>query len=627
MGFAVPYGLVSLAFVALLVLLHLRRRQQRELDVSSLLLWDAVHDEPPRGRFRPNPLFLLQLAAIVALAFAAARPYWSERAASVSTRRTVLVFDTSASMQTVEGRERRFDQARRKAGEVLSDLGADVEVMMIAVAAHPRVVVSFTRDRSSIARALESLEPGDGPTRLSLGVELAHSLTNRGKSLDIDVFTDVPRDEVAFTPSSGERLRYFRFGQTDDNVAIAALRVYQNPFQDATEARGYALVRSYANRPKDVELHVTLGARPILDQTIHLGNRESRVVPIDKLAEPGELEARLDVADALAVDNKAAAYVRPARKIRLLAVSPSDEVLGDLRALARGVPALDIHAAKPSEMNPLDLQNAEVAVFHDFVPDPPPALNALYVYPPRSNPLFPAGAEVSAAQILDWNDADPVLQDLRYLEALPLDRSRMVELPEWAHTLIASRAEGKEFPLAFGGETGGRRVVCFAFDLAGRSLVKSENLSLLLLVLNSLRWLTPPDRRSPVQIDVGDDYREALAEPAAYRVTGPDGRTEDRPPTRQLAFEIARAGEYQVAIGNEERIVYANLFDADESDVGRKDGPGEEVIEGSSSAAPVVTAALLHEFGAMLVFGGVALVVLEWIVWAVARRRGADDVV
>ena len=51
MGFAVPYGLVSLAFVALLVLLHLRRRQQRELDVSSLLLWDAVHDEPPRGRF------------------------------------------------------------------------------------------------------------------------------------------------------------------------------------------------------------------------------------------------------------------------------------------------------------------------------------------------------------------------------------------------------------------------------------------------------------------------------------------------------------------------------------------------------------------------------------------------
>src|SRR5262249_29259097 len=156
----------------------------------------------------------------------------------------VLVFDTSASMQTVEGRERRFDQARRKAGEVLSGLDQSVEVMMIAVAAHPRVVVSFTRDRSVLARALEGLDPAEGPTRLSLGVQLAHSLTHGGKSLEIDVFTDLPRDEVAFTPSNGERLRYFRFGRSDDNVAIAALRVYQNPFQDADEARGYAIVRN-----------------------------------------------------------------------------------------------------------------------------------------------------------------------------------------------------------------------------------------------------------------------------------------------------------------------------------------------------------------------------------------------
>jgi len=627
MGFALPYGLASLVFAAALVLLHLRRRQQKEIEVSSLLLWESVRDEPPRGRFRPNPLFLLQLAALVALGLAVARPYWSEPAATVTSRRAVLVFDTSASMQAIEGRERRFDQARRKAGEVLSGLEANVEVMMIAVAAHPRVVVSFTRDRSLIARALEGLEPADGPTRVSLGVQLAHSLTGGANALEIDVFTDVPRDEVAFTPSAGERMRYFRFGQSDDNVAVAALRVYQNPFQDADEARGYALVRNYADHPKDVDVHVTLAGKPILDQAIHLANRESRVVPIDRLAQPGELEARLDVADVLAVDNHAIAFVRPERKIRVLAVSPNPTVLADLRALARGVPALDLHVAAPAEISPWDMQNAEVAVFHDFVPDPAPPTNALYVYPPQANPLFPARADVASAQILDWNESDPVLQDLRYLEALPLDRSRMVELPEWAHMLIASRAEGREFPLAFGGETGGRRVICFAFDLAGRSLVKSENLSLLLLVLNSLRWLTPPDRLSPVQIDVGDDYREALPVPAAYTIKGPDGRTESRDPTRQLGFEVARAGEYHVDFGAEHRVVYGNLFDADESDVGRKSPPGEEVIEGKASAAPVVTASLLHEFGNALAFFGVVFALAEWILWAVARGRGASDVV
>src|SRR5258705_92283 len=154
MGFALPYGLASLLFAAALVLLHLRRRQQKELEVSSLLLWEAVRDEPPRGRFRANPLFLLQLA---------------------------------------------------------------------------------------------------------------DSLTTGGSALEIDVFTDLPRDEVAFTPSAGERLRYFRFGRSDDNVAVAALRVYQSPFQDADEARGYALVRNYADHGKDVDGHAPLGGKPIPD--------------------------------------------------------------------------------------------------------------------------------------------------------------------------------------------------------------------------------------------------------------------------------------------------------------------------------------------------------------------------
>ena len=141
---------------------------------------------------------------------------------------------------------------------------------MIAVAAHPRVMVAFTRDRSVLARALEALEPSDAPTRLSLGIQLAHSAAAGRGPLEIDVFTDLSGETVGFSPSAGERLRFFRFGRTDDNVALAALRVYQNPFQDAGEARGYALVKNYAHQPKDLALHVTLASKPVLDETLHL---------------------------------------------------------------------------------------------------------------------------------------------------------------------------------------------------------------------------------------------------------------------------------------------------------------------------------------------------------------------
>jgi hypothetical protein len=353
-------------------------------------------------------------------------------------------------------------------------------------------------------------------------------------------------------------------------------------------------------------------------------------VPIRNLAETGRLEARLDVADALAVDNRALAFVHPPRQIRVLAVTDNAEVLSDLNALAHAVPAIALRHVTPGEFRPEYGRLAEVAIFHGFVPAEPVTANALYLYPPATNALFRSDRDVVGAQILDWNETDPILHDLRYVEALPLDRARIVVLPPWAHTLIASRAEGRDFPLAFAGETGGRRIVCFAFDPSGRSLVKSENLTLLLLMLNALRWLTPPDPNAPVQIDVGDSYRETLSAPLSLTVTAPDGRTENRSAKQQISLEISRAGEYRLSAGDERRIVYANLFDADESDIGRERGPGEETLEGAAAAPDAIVAAtLLHELARALLIAGLLLGLAEWGYWSWLEhgaRRSSDAV-
>jgi hypothetical protein len=296
--------------------------------------------------------------------------------------------------------------------------------------------------------------------------------------------------------------------------------------------------------------------------------------------------------------------------------------------VARAVPTLELHPVAADAFRADDVRHADVAVFHGFVPADSPAVNSLYLYPPAANALFRSQRDVVGAQILDWNDADPVLHDLRYVEALPLARARMLELPPWAHTLIASRAEGQEFPLAFAGETSGRRVICFAFDLAGRSLVKSENLSLLLLMLNSLRWLTPPDPASPVQVDVGDSYRETLPAPRPLSIAAPDGSTETRPAKPQIALEISRVGEYRLTAGGEQRSIYANLFDADESDIGRPSFVAEETVDGKEapSGDAVVSATLLHELGRALLWIGLLLALAEWATWArLERGRGSSD--
>ena len=620
MGFAFPAGLLALGFLGVLVWIWLRERAQRPLEVPSLLLWRSVHEEAPRTRFRPDPVFLLQCLLLAALALGLARPWVTDTSGAGESRRVVLLFDTSASMQTMEDGERRFDRARREARSALAGLGAADEVMIVAVEARPRLVLAFTTDRGRVARAVDGLEPGDGPTRLALGLQLARS-AGGGRTIELYVFTDLPRAELAAPLAANERLHYFRFGVSDDNVAIAALRVYQNPFQEAGEARAYALLKNYSAREREAALVVSLGGREILRETFRLGAREGRAVPIRDLGGAGKLEARLEAADALSVDNRAIAWVREPRRVRVLAVSADESLFTDLRALAEAVPAIVLAEARPDAVAADALAGADVALFHGTVPEKPVAVNALYVYPPPGNPLFPVEGDVVEAQILDWNERDPILRDLRYVEALPLERSRVLRRPEWARTLITSRAGDRELALAFAGETAGRRIVCFAFDLAEHSVRRSENLSLLLLVLNAIRWLTPPEPGEPVQVDVGDRYRESLPEPGAVRIGHPDGHEETLPARTEVVVDVDRRGLYEIGAGDRHRLVLANLFDSEESDVGRAGEPFETFVEGGSASVRTVTARSLREVGGGLYLAALVLVFGEWGLALWRRRR------
>ncbi|MGH7822241.1 MAG: hypothetical protein ACREQ9_20960, partial [Candidatus Binatia bacterium] len=434
------------------------------------------------------------------------------------------------------------------------------------------------------------------------------------------VFTDLPRADLSAPLAAGERLRYFRFGTTDDNVAIAALRVYQNPFQDAGEARAYALVKNYSSAPKDARLRVRLGAREIVEETLRLAPREGRAVPIRRLVEPGPLEARLEVADALAVDNRAVAFVRETRAIHLLAVSASAELFQDLRSVAEAVPAFRLRELTPSELDEEELRAADVAILHGAVAKGAIPTNTLFVYPPADNTVFPVEGDVVRAQILDWDEHHPVMRDLRYVEALPLEHARRIRPPEWARTLIGSRAGAEEFPLAFAGEPEGRRVVVFAFDLAERSVRKSENLSLLLLVLNAIKWLTPPDPSQPIQIDIGERYRETMPHPVRIAVTSPKGAKEEWPERTEIFFDVDRAGEYRVEAGAERRTIYANLFDPEESDVGRKGPAAVEVVESGAASVRYVSARWLREYGAWLYAAALLVALVEWG-WAMRAAR------
>jgi hypothetical protein len=298
----------------------------------------------------------------------------------------------------------------------------------------------------------------------------------------------------------------------------------------------------------------------------------------------------------------------------VLAVSSASPLVDDLRELAAATPGLEVAVVAPEELNAAQLAHADIAIFHRVVPNPAPAVNALYIYPPGENGLFPASGDAQNIEVLDWNDRHPVLQSLQPLAALPLQRARMMAAPPWSQVLLWSRTIDREFPLAFAGERDGHRVACIAFDLEAERLLSSDNLNFFLFFMNLLDWLTP--QGDPVHVvRTGEVQALDALPPGPLDARDPRGITSTLPAT-QRTLQPLFAGEYRIGVDGTSRRLLANFFDPTESDIGRasREAP---IFHEAARLVRDTPEAPHNEYGAWLYYAAAALLLLEWIV---ARR-------
>ena len=626
MGVHNPAVLPLLAVLGVLVLLYLRRQTRVRIEVPGFLFWDAVPEDRVRARrFRPDPLFYLQALLLMLLVGGLLHPYWARTVTETHGRRHVLVIDRSASMQAREDGRTRFDVALDRARAVVRAAAPLDEIMLIGVAARPTVISGFTTDHRLVLHRLDTLRPFDTGTHLDAGIELGVLQRDRaGRQARVHVFSDLPAS--AQRPSEGRVLTWHRVGETDDNVAVAAVHVSQPPFQDAAAARAYVLVRNYAARGKAATLRASLNGRPVFEEAFRLPARETRSFALRGFDGPGRLDVALKTDDALSVDDRALAWIAARRDLRLVLVSPDPRFADEVRRVSRVLPGVSLVHVAPEEFTPARLGAGDVALFHRFVPAEAVPANGLYVFPPADNPIFPARAAAADVRILDWNEDHAILRNVQYVDALPVGGVRVLDPPRWAQVLISSRTTHGEIPLALAGERNGRRVVCLAFDLDAGALTDADNLTLLVLFLNALRWLQPPDPAAPRLLPVGTPFfvpDGVGVDGLRLSVPGADAR-----PLDDDTFGLDRAGVYRVTGDAYQALLYANLFDEAESDIGRAD-----VEEGDDTAPAVSTTdtrigtrtverAVPVEFGRWLYWLAAALLAGEWLYALVRERRG-----
>jgi von Willebrand factor type A domain/Aerotolerance regulator N-terminal len=616
MGFLQPLAWSFAALYSVLIILYLWERRRQRIEVPSLLLWESVPESVVRvTRFRPELFFFLQFLLLTLLILGLARPYLDGTGGSKAARH-IFVLDLSASMQAVEGRQTRFESARKALGERIEKIDEDDESMLIAATRPPEVLMPFTRSHTALLRQLHELAPYDTGADLSLAVALAK---RAAKKSPLPVGIEVYSDQAAPSNARGEgNVSYFQFGESDDNLAIEGLDVFQSPLEDPRNARANVHLHNYSHRETHGFLTLELDDQVFLQRGFSIEPEGTRDIAVDKVPGAGVLRARLDADDALAIDNSAYAAIRPSRPLHLLLVSPPSALVEDLESIGKRIPLLRVQHVTPEAYQPESGAESDVLVFSQYVPQAPPETAALYLYPPGAVEGVGVGPEVKQLPILDWQTEHAALQGFLPRSASPLPRTRVLSAPAWADVLVRSHWQGHDAPLVVAGEQHGRRVAVVGFDLAAEHLLRTDNLGILLLFVNLVDWLAPAQPTVLVS-ETGEVVELRDLPKLPKRVADPRGGSSDFAADSPVTIDLKYAGLYRVSVDGTAVRVLANFRDPSESDIGRPPRRSAQpprlravqstAIEGRSSSAHIwfYTAA-------------VVLLLLEWVLAARLAR-------
>lgn len=609
--FAHPAAWLFAGLLAVLVALHLWERRRRTVVVSSLLLWQAVPHAAARAtRFKPDWLFLLQTLLLLLLIGGLAGPYLPNRSGGRAPERAVYVLDCSASMQAREGRQSRFELSRETLRSRLAALRSDDEAMLIAAGPQPIVAVAPTTDHAEALRQLAALEPTDTHANLDAALATAERAAQRGdRSSRVELYTDTPLDRLA--PGWRETVSVFPVGETDDNLSIEGIQVFQGRFDDPRHARAFVTIRNYASTETHGMLTVQIEQRVFDRQGFTLAPRSAAGFPLAALPGAGVLQAVLDVDDALATDNYAYAVVRPPEPLRLLAVSDDPALLDALRHVAAAAPTLQLTTLPTAAY--VGQPDADLILFHRVAPPIPDHAASLYVAPAAGDGPFPSRGRVAAAMLGDVAVGQPAVRnlppDLRY----PLRGVEMLDVPPWADPLLRADAEAGDLPLAFAGQPNQHRHAVLAFDLGEQGLLRADHVEMLVLLLDLIDWLVPAADDLRVVPTGSVEVIEGLPH-LPRRIVDPHGRESTLPADQLPLIETRFAGEYRISANGTAVRVFANLADADESDIGRPTASAHLVAPQIRTGAP----APASSFGWWLYAAAGGLLIVEWL--AASRR-------
>lgn len=506
MSLLIPAALAFSIIIPIILLLYFMRPKRQERTVSSTLLWQqALQDlqaSRPWQRLRITPLLLLQLLAALVLALVLARP--AILLPSPIGSDTIIVLQTSASMQATDVPPNRFEEAKSRIADLIDGLGPGAHLSIITMARTPQVITSSS-DKGALTAALQRASVTNQDADLEQALSLATSLAAGHADAQILVVGDghvLPPDQVLVVPFP---VYYMQIGSDAPNAALLALasRTIQGHLVALAQVANY----SHQQRSLPVELYADGNLVGV--QTAVLAAGASGALEWGPLPPTTRfLHARIISQDAMTIDHEAWAIVGGSMRGRALLVTRGNSFLETALRLQKNIDLYETTPAKYSSAGDFDL-----TVFDGFVPAQLPAGDIFFVNPPTGSYMFGrSGREVPVSHIGAGSAGQDLLSEVDLTSIHVLRVSHQLTPASWMQPVITAA----ETPLLSAGENDNRRIAVLGFDLHDSDLPLQPSFPI--LIYNLVNWFLPPPVPGNAQIPPGTPVT-VHAWPGAQRIT------------------------------------------------------------------------------------------------------------
>ncbi len=560
-----PLALAALApLAAIIVLLYLLKLRRHDVTVPSVFLWrQAIEDvqaNAPFQRLRMSLLLLLQLIALVALVFGLAAPYVMAR--RLPGRTSVIVLDTSASMNATDVEGSRLEDALGRAREIAGAMTGRDEAALVVCGARTAVSVPMTGDRRRLQRGLDAVRPTDCATNLRDGLLLGASLASRREDAHLFLISDGAVDALP-EPPSGVEVEFIRVGERSDNVAIVAFEAARPVGAEATQL--FIRLHNYAKGAREVELAVYLDDAVLDARRISVPGGQDLVEAWEVAgAADGLLRAEIAVEDDLAADNVAFATAGAGGAGSVLVVGPGNLFLEQallIQPELRVMRAESLAAAQAQEA----YEQYDVVIFDRArVPVAPTSGAVLLIDAGGWTGLAARGESIDQPRIGSWEDDHPVL---RHVNLAAVGIASAHPLTPGSGARVLAQADGA--PLMVALERDDLRALALGWDLLDSDLPLRVGFPV--LISNITRWLGEVRGAEDTRLlRPGATVRYAVA-PEVERVSVelPGGETRRVAALDgEVTFADAdRVGVYRLTAGDQQLRWAMDLRDAAESDL------------------------------------------------------------